>query len=361
MAFRQRGRLSSKFRIHYFLSGKASGHRKSRGGRQDCKGCEAQVAVSNHPEQVKLDPRLARCIKKGECVAFIGSGLSNSVYCDWRTLITCLCNRCGVTRRPGKESSSDDLLDLAEEAKSAAPCKYYAVLHEKFGHIGTTNPLYDILMRLNFKSYVTTNFDPLLAHEARKPEHNMSVEVYPSLSAANINRNPRRTVFYIHGLIKEGATPAPMSIVLSRSEFHEAYRGTTLSSFLEQLLTFHPVCFLGCTLDEHPLKNVFEECSDIQSKIRGVHGGPCPERFILLAEQEEVWVSTNDGSRTRDLSEEQRRRDAEERQYEHLGIQIVRYFRKNDFHSGLRHMLERESSLLKRAPTRLGLLAENIV
>ena len=328
------------------------------------------MAGATTPE---LDPALRRCLKSEECVAFIGSGPSMSQYGSWRDLINHVCKQCGVVHQVDEQSSADDLLDAAEEAKRANEDGYYKAIGLFLGRIPSTNPLYDVLMRIPFRAYVTVNLDPLLAFEARKPrgtlntdildpsraaqspepEYPHKVEVYPSLRAASINAG---TIFFLHGLVEEDSVPGRGSIVLSRSEFDKAYGPSgMLNSFLHQLLTFHPICFIGCRLDEPPFVEVFKRCAASQEHILAQHGGSRPERYILLAEEHVLAVAADGTPMLSGQDASVNRKEAEDRHYRDKGITVLRYDRMDESHRGLRLMFEKESNLRRRPPMRLGL------
>ena len=83
---------------------------------------------------------------------------------------------------------SNDLIDAetllikADEAKSKDPSTYNRVLQEIFAPVVHRREAYELIMRLKFKFYITTNFDPLLANETNKPEHECKgVYCYPDL------------------------------------------------------------------------------------------------------------------------------------------------------------------------------------
>lgn len=137
--------------------------------------------MSMMPESLVLPSDLKESILAGRCVAYIGSGASNSCYLPWRELVTKLCEHCGSGAPRG--TSFDDLCGAAEDAKARDVDKYRGFLRCHFGRpIQQTNVIYHALLQCTFKSYLTTNFDPLLAYHARLPgipSCNRSVMWYP--------------------------------------------------------------------------------------------------------------------------------------------------------------------------------------
>jgi len=281
-------------------------------------------------------------LKSGNCVAVIGSGPSIGQYGDWTTLVNNLCQHCGITARVTSISSIADHLGAAEQARVKNRRLYHKFLGKHFGVVHSTNPLYDILMRIPFRGFMTLNFDPLLAHETKKPEHKCLLTHYPDLDRAAIKD---RMLYYIHGLIEENTTPKSGQIVLSESEFAEAYGDTSmLPGLLTHTFTKDPVCFIGCRLSEPPLAKIFDICRRLQERITAMGGGKPPSKYILLAE---IIVNERqpDGSIRRNRAEESRRTADESRQYAAMGIQVIRYDPIDPEHTGLRRLFEQFSSL----------------
>jgi hypothetical protein len=195
-----------------------------------------------------------------------------------------------------------------------------------------------VLLRVRFKGIITLNFDPLLAYEARKPEHKLKVTRYPDLDRAALRE---RVLFHIHGLINEGQVPKPGDIVLAQSEFHEAYDNSLsmLPGFLLQTFAKDPICFIGCRLSEPALERIFDVCRKVQERIRTGGGGTPHPKFIVLAENR-VEVRLPDGSVSRDTVAEADQDAKEVAHYATLGIQVIRYDPKDRAHSGLRLLFE---------------------
>jgi hypothetical protein len=194
-------------------------------------------------------------------------------------------------------------------------------------------------MRLKLKSYVTTNFDPLLATESRKREHDCNgVYEFPALP---VDRISFRAVYYIHGRVKEGVEPKEGEILLGRSDFERAYDDSagTLGSFLHQVLTFQPLFFIGCTLREPPLKHIFERCHKVREQIqRDWPEQRAPERYALLP--------TRYRKESKSLGQRDTEAEYEETgRFRELDIRVVRYVPKDERHSAIEEILEEWCSL----------------
>ena len=145
--------------------------------------------------------KLRRITLGGRAVAFIGSGISIKCYPSWSETIKELCDRCGVTIT--QTTNPEALIRKAEECKEANEALYYGTLKELFSN---THPqprvTYDLLLKLKFKSYVTTNLDPLLAYKASIIRDELKCYVYPDLPYHKVESGG---IFYIHGTVSSYA------------------------------------------------------------------------------------------------------------------------------------------------------------
>ena len=81
----------------------------------------------------QLPAELRNIIHGGECVVFIGSGLSAKYYGTWPELVNKLCKACKIDRRVDRASPPDDFLDAAQDAKDADCAAYLRFLGTHFG------------------------------------------------------------------------------------------------------------------------------------------------------------------------------------------------------------------------------------
>ena len=282
----------------------------------------------------ELPDDVRHLLRSGECVAYLGSGLSAGVFPSWPCLVNDLCAACGCEDRVDSRSPSKVLLAAAECARKADCDRYHDQLGKIFGTITTTNPLYSVLLQIPFKSYITVNFDPLLANETRNPSSRCRrVMKYPDLDRAHVGDC---TVYYLHGLVAEGDAPVPGTIVLAQSEFDIAYaEAGPVTTFLLETFKREAVCFIGCSLEEPPLAQVFRICRQQQEEITRLGGGSPPPRHIFRAKE---LVTSSPGTDLTTVRAE--RIGAEDAFYSGLGIGVVRYDPIDAHHNGLRKMLE---------------------
>ncbi|GAI89948.1 unnamed protein product, partial [marine sediment metagenome] len=228
-------------------------------------------------------------------------------YPGWPEAINELCSACGVQCLALSEVElADNLLDKAEECKNTNQKAYYTKLAELFGHpIVEERRAFRLLMNLPFKAYVTTNFDPLLA-EAAKTKGNYISYSYPDLPVSRLGESSP-SVFHIHGLARQDDQPKGDNLVLARSDFDKAYNGI-VRSFLDQLLTYHDILFIGCRLKEPVMMDVFRRMHEFHGQIYDKRPErPVPERYALLSlcyKKEKIKYSIGESELTRDENEE---------------------------------------------------------
>lgn len=293
--------------------------------------------------QLELPEDLKKLILSKECVVFIGSGASCASYGSWHELVNRLCEHCGSSSRVEYDDRAEAFLAAAQDAKDEDEDAYYSFLGEYFGR-RTVPPswLYDVILSLPFESYLTVNFDPLLALQSRTARI-----PFPNRFRvpATLDREAMqyRSIHYLHGYIEHGEAKAPEDIVLAKSEFDRAYAADTpLRTLLIPTLVNDPIVFIGCRLKEPVMPRVFKICKkQQQERLRqGCHGSEPPKRYIFLAKPEvrpsrAGLQGENSASSMAD----------EETYYKDMDITPVWYDACGDDHLQLRYALERLAKL----------------
>ena len=225
---------------------------------------------------------LLKAVSGGDCIAWVGSGLSALAYRGWNQAIIELSDECGVGRLASAYPSADELIDKAEECKIANRATYEATLARLYGgNVVETRLAYQWLVKAPFKAYVTTNFDPLLSESAAVFGHT-SVFRYPLLESVEIGRCTK-PMFYVHGHARPGGIPSGQDLVLARSEFKEAYEEGLVSLFLKSILLSYPIVFFGCRLSEPEIQEQMSRVHSMLDQIRKRRVGyKSPVRFALL-------------------------------------------------------------------------------
>lgn len=275
---------------------------------------------------------LRDAIRGAQCVAFIGSGPSSSHYPSWGGLVRKLCETCGIAAELADSADTATLLALADECKSRNDVAYCQCLEYEFAKPVTDIPkVYVQVAKLPFKSYITTNFDPLLK-EAIQFFGRRCSGVY-SPPSFKYESEGGGALYHIHGLVQPGNKVQLDSLVLTESDFKQAYselRGT-LRSFLTQVLTYESCFFLGGKLQEPELMYVSDLCHVLRKEFQPHYRNSSPPRHWILRPM--VWQ--RDGQ-ARDYESEQ----TEATTYRELGIQVVYYNPVDTDHSGLTMMLD---------------------
>jgi len=291
--------------------------------------------TEEYKELQSIADELLPIIKKGDCIAWIGSGPSIGLYPDWTDLIIKLCEVCEIPESsPTKETKSDELILIADKCKTAKEERYQAKLAQEFGGpVSSTPSTYHLVLNMPFKGYITTNFDPALSFSANSKWPNMvNINPYPFLNNEILGKTEKTPVFYLHGLARHGDTPRGDNLVLSKSEFDEAYNGGNAYVFLHQLLQFNKIIFMGCGLTENEIAQVFSRVRDLYLKIQpNFERIEEPTRIILLP----CLYSKKD--RKRDEDEE----NEKNKFYENMGIRVIRYPNEEEDFLNLDRILEK--------------------
>jgi len=267
---------------------------------------------------------LVAMLRRGKCVAWIGSGLSvPERYPGWRELVERLCTACNV-RRPSavKTFEASKLLALAQRCKNVNTAKYEQTLAEVFGRPVRTDPrAYTMLAKLPFKGYVTTNYDPLLRDAVCARDGQFCQ--YPALVAPLVER-PHPVAFYVHGLARdEHDHPCGQNLVLAESEFQEAYKpdGAT-AIFIKYILNYYDIFFVGCRLEEPDIQESLARICRLHKGILVARPKFSPtQRLMLLPRTLKTEQIDGASSQTYDQPTEQK----DDATYKELGIRIVRY------------------------------------
>lgn len=278
-------------------------------------------------------------VKNGDMVVFVGSGLScaDGLYPSWWELVEELRKRCGLSedRAVTEQATSATLQEVARDARNNDRDGFVAVLGEKFAKtIQNNKESYDLLLKGPFAGYVTTNFDPLLAHQLARHDSTKMVHAYPEFDYLQLRS---KTVFYLHGYIAQGATPDLDRIVLCKDDFETAYdpNKRNLTAVWEALLTQCAVLFLGCSLGEPELEFIFERCNRVREALAKDHRIKARRRFLLLPAEDGKTAETDD----KQLAANNSQIAADKlRRFDKYDIAVVRYDAKPDY-SGLVEVL----------------------
>ena len=288
--------------------------------------------------------KLSQLIEHSDCIVWVGSGLSITAgYPSWKKIIRELCEVCGVTLlSEPEEESADKLIDKAEECKNADINTYHDTLANRFGRqVVSTRFAYQFLMNLPFKAYVTTNFDPLLSEAGAIVGHG-KLYSYPIFPREFGNLNP---IVYVHGLARSDNQATGENLILARSDFDEAYNDIGIvKNFMFNIFTNYPLLFLGCSLTEPEMYEMFKKVHDIHSRFKRANPDvQLPKRYILLPFHQRIIQS---GFHNEKIERDYEKEQNEIKRFEEMKIEVIRYDDRNS-HSEIEGILGQICALRK--------------
>jgi hypothetical protein len=226
---------------------------------------------------------LKAAIAKGECVAFIGAGVSAPDYPLWPRLIDELCSDFKLSET---ELKNCDSMQRAEVIQNKDPQKYYAKLKDIFDRKKTINSeyRYHLLKRIGFYSYYTTNFDPLMI-DVFSLHENVAYSCYPGINCADHKQNG---LYYLHGRIDPDRPTDPISIVLANSEYQRAYAtASLLPGFVLHMFTRYSVCFVGCSFADENMRELLRICREVKTSLHDLNSNSAPGWYAILPASED--------------------------------------------------------------------------
>ena len=134
-----------------------------------------------------------------------------------------------------------------------------------------------------------------------------------------------KAIFYIHGYVAEGGQVADGDLILNSEDFEQNYdhAGAIIPSFLTQVLSFKPVVFIGCGLQEPAFNKILGLCNEIKSRIEARSDNSGPTHYILLPTL--YTKVAGDEKPERDLQKE----IEEDVAFNKVGVRVIRYVRKS--------------------------------
>lgn len=262
--------------------------------------------------------QISKIISSGRCVAWIGAGLSPIK--SWSDLICLLSKKCGVAQ-PGR---GDDLRLKAQECKDNDTDVYRKSLRALFPDSVDSPHVCNGLLNLGFHGYVTTNFDSGLSRASQMKGLRNNVYAYNNsghdLPVLELDPQ-RKPIFYIHGHIDHLGDE---DVVLAEEDFEKAYASSHIQGFLDQLVKNVSILFVGCSLSEKELAEIFKK---IQRELEHIPRNTT--RLILLP----IRYKKTEGhvSMERDLDME----NSEETELYKMKIQTIRYDNEDGNHEAI--------------------------
>ncbi len=194
---------------------------------------------------------------KERLVIFIGAGVSNnSGYDSWYKLVGCMDK---ILNGKSRTKYSDrELLQIPQYMKNNYEADYKKIILKKFDKkIEKTNEIIDILLQLNPKHIITTNFDELIEYSISKNDYlngkiNGIKSKYDLIGKDSdfINSTKNNLIIKMHGDFHDFS-----SIVLAEDDYL-AYSTThpITEIFIKSLLINHTFLFVGYGINDINLK-----------------------------------------------------------------------------------------------------------
>src|SRR5215472_3128555 len=170
--------------------------------------------------------RLKALLEEGSATAFVGAGASAPLFPLWGKLIEKLADE-PVRRGLAEEKDKQYWLRIANQKPLQAASQihqklgdnlYFEFLHETFKDRNQLyTPAHDALMRMNFRNWITTNYDSGLVEAARLNRYTIWNQTYAV--AEWLKGGITKSVLYAHGHFTD-----PPNIVLDRESYRRAYQ-----------------------------------------------------------------------------------------------------------------------------------------
>jgi len=266
-----------------------------------------------------------KLVRSGECVVFIGAGLSVPIAKNWNGLVETIAEQCKVN------FDTNDLPYVIDKCieKNESLCD--KILKEEYPTITTlTRTAMSDLLKLKFKAILTTNFDPWISLRSER-ENYQEVFVYPILPATKpIDKN----IYYLHGRVdSEAHNSSIRNLVFGKNSFKDAYTNSLLTGLLLNLLVYKRILFIGFNPTEENFRRLIETSIKILKLINDKQDVALttPRHFCLLPQPD------------RSLMDKEKYKEAEHtiREIKALDIKPELYRMENENHIGLEKLIDR--------------------
>lgn len=226
------------------------------------------------PEEINqrcIERLNAAGVGRGEYVAVVGAGPSSPVVPAGKALVKEVADACGMD--PNDERPFWEFFEEAKQKNKGAFCD---IINRNFCEPPFwTGEIYQHIVAIRFKSFVTLNYDDCLQQAFAKsegPRWKGLFSVYPPHRSADgtvggfaspSDFNHKRRLVAIHGFRDLNDPEWPdKKIILTRSDYNEHYfspdKSYALSHWWQELLVNHDCLFIGTSLMEPGLRSVIE-------------------------------------------------------------------------------------------------------
>ena len=233
--------------------------------------------------------KLRDLYKEENLVPFIGAGLSKPFNIpDWDQLIRRLSDEyleASKEIKPTVEaylhkkdfwSAIKIILEFASVSESDIQEEIALIIEDEIGksEISTDHNYVD-LANLNFKVYLTTNYDHLLTKYMNRDNYVPLVLSEIDFNTQNMFRTKKKRVFHLHGHITN-----PGTIVITKDQYKKLYNNRKYDDILKLFTGNKSLLFIGFSFDDQFIKEMIKDHKDY---FKGNH-------FILLDNPSDVLV-----------------------------------------------------------------------
>jgi|GEM_PF-4987685 len=228
---------------------------------------------------LEIPEELISAVRSGECLPFIGSGISRpSGTPTWTELVDIVRSRLGSLR--GKPITADELdllqVPLSYRGHFASTRPLHDILRVAFGEGYAPNAYHRALVELPIRTYLTTNWDRLIELALTEADFGSNPQVLHSDSDVSFwNEHNSRSVIKLHGTIERQE-----SIVFSEDDYYDRYSGDSLLFQLARVLfASRSVMMLGFSLSDTFVKLLFRQVRIVTQKSSRPHWYIIPSAY----------------------------------------------------------------------------------
>lgn len=215
----------------------------------------ARRRLGRRPRVPALPADLVDALRAGECVVFVGAGLSSGAGLKgWRALVGALADALEIPEA-SRGGDTDFFLDLAQWYRDEGrepPLEKWVRRAFRASRSGVLPTLaHCLIARLPVRFYVTTNYDELI-ETALEASRRYPVRVVSDRDVARTGGDEGCYVVKFHGCAVAGG-----DIVLSRDDYDGLFeRRPALALLLEGLLLNRSFLFLGYSLRDPDFRQI---------------------------------------------------------------------------------------------------------
>lgn len=215
---------------------------------------------------------LIRAIKDRTVFAFVGAGCSKRLgYPSWEELIDFLEAQVRTVKTSVRledykgflKDNTDDKLWYAEILKSNLVEEFYGLIQETYKQREIRDwSFHQSLLSINFRHYLTTNYDPLLENTRLITSGSLNYFSWNNkerlktfFEAIHSSSDEDRSVFHIHGRFDDKE-----SIILTEKDYLGMYHQEELAvKVLWSIIASYRMCFIGFGLKDLDVLTVFRK------------------------------------------------------------------------------------------------------